>query len=346
VIAHWSRRRRFIAGIVLVTLSIAAGSYALAASLRTSRAVTRIEVRATPIDSFDNRDPSRLRFGALEFRGGLVLTSKYQPFGGISALLVEPDGSHFLSVTDKGSWLRGRIVYQNGRPAGIADAEMAPILGPDGRPLATRHWFDAESLAEVDGTLYVGIERVEKIVRFDYRRYGLKVRGEPIKVPDDFKTFTYNKSLECLAVPPKGSPLAGQIIAVTEHSLDAQGNHRSYVLDGNRVARFSVKRSDDFDVSDCTILPPADLLLLERGFSLLGGITMRIRRIPLGLIKPDALIDGRPLIVADLGNQIDSMEGIAVHRNADGETIITLVSDDNFSALQRNLLLQFALVGE
>ncbi len=50
--------------------------------------------------------------------------------------------------------------------------------------------------------------------------------------------------------------------------------------------------------------------------------------------------------MADLGYQIDNMEGIAVHRNAHGETIITLVSDDNFSAIQRNLLLQFALVGE
>jgi len=35
-----------------------------------------------------------------------------------------------------------------------------------------------------------------------------------------------------------------------------------------------------------------------------------------------------------------------VHSNTAGETIITLVSDDNFSVLQRNLLLQFALVGE
>ena len=60
-------------------------------------------------------------------------------------------------------------------------------------------WFDTESLAEVDcKQLYVGIERVEKIVRFEYRRYGLATRGEPIKVPNDFKTFTYNKSLECL----------------------------------------------------------------------------------------------------------------------------------------------------
>ena len=344
MIAAWLRRRRLVAG-VLVALLIVAGTYAVAAP-RHSRAPTRIEVRATPIRSFDNSDPSRVRFGELEFRGGLVLTSSFEAFGGISAIHVEPDGSHFLALTDRGSWLRGRIVYEAGRPASIADAEMTPILGPDGKPLAVRRWFDTESLAEIDGTLYVGIERVEKIVRFNYARDGLAARGEPIKVPDDFKTFTYNKSLECLAVPPKGSPLAGQLIAVTEHSLDAQGDHRSYVLDGDRVVRFSVKRSDNFDVSDCTIQPPADLLLLERRYSPLRGIAMRIRRIPLAVIKPGTAVDGKSLIVADLGYHIDNMEGIAVHTNAAGETIITLVSDDNFSFIQRNLLLQFSLVGQ
>ena len=40
------------------------------------------------------------------------------------------------------------------------------------------------------------------------------------------------------------------------------------------------------------------------------------------------------------------MEGIAVHRDAKGQTVITLISDDNFSFFQRNLLLQFTLVGE
>lgn len=339
------KRRSAIAGLVLAALLIAAGTYALAAP-RYSQALTPIAIEATPIASFDNRDPTRVRFGALEFRGGLALTSSYEAFGGISALHVQADGSHFLGLTDNGSWLRGRIVYDHGRPAAIADAEMAPMLGPDGKPLAARGWFDAESLADANGTLYVGIERVEKIVRFDYAKDGLAARGVPIKVPADFKTFKFNKSLECLAVPPPGSPLAGTLIAVTERSLDAQGNHRSYLIDGDRVARFSVKRSDDFDVSDCTILPPADLLLLERSFSLARGVAMRIRRIPLGHIKPNALVDGKPLIMADLAYQIDNMEGIAIHRNAAGETIITLVSDDNFSVLQRNLLLQFALVGE
>ncbi len=344
------KRRWLAGGALFAALVLVACSFALAESPRYSQAQTQIAIQATTIDSFDNRDPTRVRFGDLEFRGGLALTSNYGPFGGVSALKIDPDGSHFLAITDNGSWLRGAIVYRDGRPAGIADAEMAPILGRDGKPLAARGWYDVESLTELGGMLYIGIERVEQIVRFDYRRNGLMARGDPIAVPPDFKSFVYNKSLECLAAPPQGAPLAGNLIVVTERSLDAEGNHRSFLIKpdgaGDQVERFTVKRSDDFDISDCTILPPGDLLLLERRYSPARGVAMRIRRVPLASIKAGALVDGKSLIEADLGYQIDNMEGIAVHRNAAGETIITLVSDDNFSVIQRNLLLQFALVGD
>ena len=77
---------------------------------------------------------------------------------------------------------------------------------------------------------------------------------------------------------------------------------------------------------------------------MLRGITARIRRVPQRDIRPGAVVDGPVLIEADLGYQLDNMEGMAVHRSPSGETIITLVSDDNFSPLQRTLLLQFALV--
>ena len=73
---------------------------------------------------------------------------------------------------------------------------------------------------------------------------------------------------------------------------------------------------------------------------------MRIRSVPLAAIKPGALVDGRQLIIADMGYQIDNMEGLSVHRAADGALVLTMVSDDNFSPLQRTLLLQFTLVGE
>jgi hypothetical protein len=47
-----------------------------------------------------------------------------------------------------------------------------------------------------------------------------------------------------------------------------------------------------------------------------------------------------------MGYQIDNMEGLSVHRTADGALVLTLISDDNFSPLQRTILLQFTLAGE
>jgi hypothetical protein len=85
-------------------------------------------------------------------------------------------------------------------------------------------------------------------------------------------------------------------------------------------------------------------LILERHFSFLRGVGMRIRRIPLEAVRPGALLDGTVLIQAGNAHQIDNMEAMAVHKNAAGETIVTLVSDDNFSRLQQTVLLRFALI--
>jgi hypothetical protein len=95
------------------------------------------------------------------------------------------------------------------------------------------------------------------------------------------------------------------------------------------------------------VLPGGDILLLERRFSLLrGGIAMRLRRLPLPDIRPGALVDGPVLFEADMGYNIDNMEGISTHRTAAGDLILTMVSDDNFSFLQRTILLQFKLYEE
>jgi hypothetical protein len=320
-------------------------SFTLSASaetrLRQAEPPVAIEIAGRPIAAFESRDPARTRFGPLVFRGGLSLTSSYREFGGLSSIRVGADGARFLAVTDKGRWLRGRIVYDGTRPAGIADAEMAPILGADGRPLAARRWYDTEALAEDGGTVWVGIERVHRIVRFDYGRNGLLARGTPIAVPPAFAGLPNNKSIECLVFVPKGTP-GRTLMAISERGLDAAGNMRGFLIGGPSPGEFAVRRVGDFDVSDCAV-SGGDLLLLERSFSTLKGVGMRIRRVPLRDVRPGATIDGEALIEADMGYQIDNMEGLSVHRAADGALVLTLVSDDNFSFLQRTLLLQFTL---
>jgi hypothetical protein len=302
-----------------------------------------IEVNARPIPSFDPRDRSRVRFGSLEYRSGLVLTSRFRGFGGLSGWRLDPKGERFIALSDKGGWFTGRIVYSGREMTGLADVEAAPMLGPDGRPITARGWYDSESIA-LDGSLvYVGLERVNQVLRFDFSKGFTRSRGEVVPLPPAAKKLPNNKGLEALVMVPKGQPLAGTLIAISERGLDANGNLIAFLVGGPSPGQFSVRRTANFDVSDAVLLS-GDLLILERKFSWLAGVGIRIRRIPLKSVAPGALVDGPSIFEADLGEEVDNMEGIDAHVTAEGDTVLTMVSDDNFSMLQRTLLLQFKLV--
>jgi hypothetical protein len=310
----------------------------------TVAAPVSIEVTARPIPWFDNSDHARVRFGALEYRSGLVLTSGFPAFGGLSGLRLDAKGERFISFSDKGNWFTGRIVYQGREMTGLADVEAAPMLGPDGKPITARGWFDSESIA-LDGPLvYIGLERVNQVLRFDFSKGFTRARGEVVPLPAAAHKLPFNKGLEALVMVPKGLPLAGTLIAISERGLDRDGNLIAFLVGGNTPGQFAVRRTNDFDVSDAVLLPSGDLLILERKFSWVSGIGIRIRRIALASVAPGAVVDGPGIFDADLGNEVDNMEGIDAHVTPEGDTMLTMVSDDNFSMLQRTLLLQFKLV--
>ncbi|MDA9492545.1 esterase-like activity of phytase family protein [Bradyrhizobium sp. CCBAU 11361] len=316
--------------------------------LQVERAVAEpvsIEVNARPIASFEPRDRSRTRFGSLEYRSGLVLTSPYRGFGGLSGIRLDAKGERFLAISDQGGWFTGSIRYSGGKMIGLDDVEASPMLNSEGRPITEkRFWYDTESLARDGNVVYVGLERVNQILRFDFAKGGTRARGEVVPTPAAVRKLPTNKGLEAMVVVPKGQPLAGSLIAFSERGLDADGNLVAFLIGGPSPGQFSVRRTEKFDISDAVLLPSGELLILERKFSWFTGINIRIRSIPLKSIAPNALVDGPALFAADLGHEVDNMEGIDAHVTPAGETVLTLVSDDNFSLLQRTLLLQFTLV--
>jgi hypothetical protein len=347
-------RRRLLSSAAAVSLAampvLARAQAAIESPDQTSAAApVAIEVKARPIASFDMRDHSHLRFGALQFRSGLVLTSSYPGFGGLSGLRLDANGERFISFSDKGTWFTGRIVYQGAEMTGLADVEAAPMLGPDGKPITARGWYDSESIA-IDGAqiensqIYIGLERVNQVLRFDFSKGFTRSRGEVVPMPPAVKKLPYNKGLEALLFVPKGMPLAGTLIAFSERGLDANGNLVAFLVGGPTPGQFSVRRSQKFDISDATLLPSGDILLLERKFSLVEGLNVRIRRVALKSLAPGALVDGPVIFEADLGDEVDNMEGIDSFVTPEGDTVLTMVSDDNFSLIQRTLMLQFTLV--
>ena len=218
------------------------------------------------------------------------------------------------------------------------------MLGPDGKPITARGWFDSESIALDGSMVYVGLERVNQLLRFDFSKGFTRSLGEVVPLPPAARKLPFNKGLEALVFVPRGLPLAGTLIAMSERGLDANGNLIAFLVGGPTPGQFSVRRTNSFDVSDAVLLPSGELLLLERKFSLLDGVGIRIRRIALASVAPGAVIDGPSIFDADLGDEIDNMEGIDAHVTPEGDTVLTMVSDDNFSMIQRTLLLQFTLL--
>jgi hypothetical protein len=331
---------------LLVSVGLLSTAHGFQAGL-VNASPTAIEIHAEAIAAFDPHAPARRQFGQLEFRGGLILKSNHREFGGLSALRFLGDGKPFISLTDRGAWFTGSITYDGVRPVGIAERVMAPILAWDGRTLAAHGWHDTESIAVSDGFLYVGIEGANQVVQFDFAKDGLLARGHPIAVPPGIRTLPKNRGLEALEYVPQNQPMmGGTLVAVSERGLDRAGNIRAFLIGGPTPGTFAIKRKDQFDITDAALLPSGDLLVLEPSLSWPEGLLVQIRRIPLKDIKPDVVVDGPVLFEADLSCEIDNMEGLAIHQMANGAIVLTLVSDDNFSPLQRTELLQFTLVPE
>lgn len=281
----------------------------------------------------------------LSFRGGLVLTSENPNFGGFSGLRLTPDGAGINAISDRAHWLKARLVYDGETPVGIEATRLYPMLGPSGKKLTGTRLGDTEAL-EIDGnTAWVSTERRHGVMRFDLRKEE-NARGQSLTVPKRFAKLPYNAGIEAIGLVPDG-PEKGTLLAISEEAFDDAGNHGAWLLAGRtkKPARaLSFRQRDEYAVTDLVFLPGAgDLIVLERRYRPLFSLNMRLRRVPLAEIREGAVLDGEVLLEASFADGIDNMEGLAAHREADGTYVLTLISDDNFSRMQRTMLLQFAL---
>jgi hypothetical protein len=335
-------RRAFVAGLG-AAVSVGAAGLAFAQRPAALAEPTPVDVRCLAIPSLSVTDPERRRFGALTFRSGLELRSSLPGFGGFSGLWRSPDGHDLVALTDNSQWLTARMQTGEGQLVGLSNPVMAPLLYGEGTLLRRTRYYDTEGLVIVGGAAYVAVERHHALLRFDWAREGVRARGRLVPLPKEARALPGNSGLEGLAVAPARSPLAGALIAVAERSGDGDAAPTSgFILTGPRRGMFEVARSDGYDVTDLAFLSSGEALILERRFSLLRGMSARLRRLAPDAIRPGATADGPVIFESEPSHQIDNMEGLAVHREG-SEAIVTMISDDNFSSLQKTVLLEFAL---
>ncbi len=315
--------RRRLAGLLLLALATAAGA-------------EPIKVTSAAIGSFQRLSASD-DFAPFTFLGGLTLTSEDKNFGGFSGLVLGTDCEEMLAVSDRGNWLKARLLYESDRLSGVTDATLSAILDSQGRPQRNKSWADAEAVTRLaDGRLAVGFESRVRFGAYDMARDGLAARFLALPHPDDIDRGPENGEVEALGELPDG-----RLIAIAERHFDDQGNIRAWSWAGGEVSAFSLVPFGDYRVTDLAV-DGGSVLTLERRFSTGTLPGMAIRRFALSdiasgrAIAPELLLEATaPLHV------IDNMEAMALCKRQ-GETRVTLMSDDNFNAsVQSTILLQF-----
>jgi hypothetical protein len=286
-------------------------------------------------------DPAAMTVGRLKWRGGIVMTANARNFGGWSDLHVTPDGKTLTSISDEGSWFSATIDYDTaGNLAGLTGRTIGSLRGLDGRLLGDKTLADAEGMALMpDGSWIVSFEREHRIWRYP------TLGGTPqaIDLPADFARQPNNGGVEALAALPDG-----RIVAISEEYQRRPGLNAGWIGTPDAGGRYRWESFDytatpDFHPTALRTLPDGSFVVLERAFDPLRGVRCRVLRFPMGAVTPGGTARPEELARLAAPYAVDNLEGISVTAGPRGETLLWILSDDNFNPLQRNMLLLFEL---
>lgn len=264
---------------------------------------------------------------AAEYLGSHAWRPAWHAAGGFSALWVGPDGRDFAALSDRGTWVEGRLERgPSGAVSDVAVTARGPLLHSTGRRLRAGE-TDAEGLARIGDAWFVSFEGQHRVMR---HADGLGAAPERMARPMGFRNLADNAGLEALAAAPDGS-----LYAIAE---DMRGGVRDFPCwrwqGGRWEFAFWLRRDGRFLVTGADVFE-GRLYVLERDFALLG-FRSRVRSFDLqgG--------DERLELESRLGVH-DNLEGLSVWRDAAGALRATMISDDNLRALQRTEFVDYRL---
>jgi len=339
------RRAALFASAGAIALLVALGACATEVPATPGLAdAVALSYKSIPLSQLDKNEH---RVGELIYRGGLEISSPDPRFGGWSGLIVSADGSSLLSQSDEAHWLRAHLIYDsNGNLIGIDHAQLADMQNLAGQAMVKKEG-DAEgldSLSPLDpnGPVAVSFERDHRIWEYDLSN-SLDVKPSVVPTPDAIKSLDSNSGLEGLALFAPH-----ELLAVTETPQDKNGDHPAWLIPWPSTGKFEqlgVKHHDPYEISDAAMGPDGNLYLLERHyFGPVRGVVIAVREIDRDEVKPGSRLDGHEIAQFTMRENIDNMEGLSLRRDANGHTLLTMISDDNYNhPIQRTVLLMFEL---
>lgn len=268
---------------------------------------------------------------SLEYVGTYVWSDNHDSFGGFSAIELDDDGIGFHALTDRAHLYWGSIDRDSqGVIRGMNIAGRAHLKDRHGEPLQPGYHGDSEGLAiGADGRIWISFEGFDRIALYDDPDAVPARRRLPPKMP----WMRINSGLEAIAIRE------GTVYAVPERSEASDQPFPILTFRDNIWGQAGeIRRDPRWLPVGADFGPDGWFYLLERDFRGILGFASRVRRMQLtdsGPRNEEILLTTRAL-------QYDNLEGLAVWHDGQGIRL-TMISDDNFLALQRTELVEYRL---
>ncbi|MGF1659778.1 MAG: esterase-like activity of phytase family protein [Rubrimonas sp.] len=263
----------------------------------------------------------------LRLLGAIVVAAEHPVWGGLSGVAVSPDGARAVFLSDRAALFRATLERRDGALTGLSALRAVPIRDASGAttPSGRR---DPEALAlRADGALAIAFETDNAI----WLHPEIGAPGAPIPLSAQMAELPVNGGIEALAFDAEGG-----LWAMSE--TPANGGFALF----HRAAGASDWRAETLALpgphrpTGLDIGPDGAFYLTRRDFGFLRGFRTRIER----LTRTEAGWRVEPLLALDASPR-DNIEGIAVWRDEAGGLRLLVVADDNFNAVQRNLIAEF-----
>lgn len=274
--------------------------------------------------------PDARREGPLLLTGAWALSSRSRGLGGYSALIARGDNS-LLAASDAGGLL---AIEHPGTRA--MEARFRDIIGSAERD---KRDADAEALTydPASGRIWVAYEGSNAIEALTPDLAPIRRR-----LPIAMENWRSN------AGPESFARLAdGRFVAIAEVVRRGETYNRGVVFSGDPTAgakgdEFRFAAPEGFRPVDMTQVPSGEVLFLLRriDWAVPPRFVSAIVRLDPAELATGTVWRPEAMLSLPRGMPNDNFEGIAATGLADGTAALWLVSDDNFSAFQRSLLVR------
>lgn len=318
-------RRIYVAALAALTLAACAGAVVTSQPWTPAREADGWSAVSASTRPVGLGLPGAAVLGdGVRYAGGVtVLAGADSPLHSLSDLKLTGGGG-FITVSDVGDLARGSLMLdRRGRLIGLDGLRVRRLTLTDGSLISQKAEGDAEGLAVTsNGDLLVSFERHHRI--WNYGPLTALRSPQAVRRPDF--PFAENDGMEGLAASGEGWRVAGESGGV----WDCVPARCTVVTPPPETPL----REGAYRITGMDRDPAGGWFVVQRSWRAPIDVRARVRR-----MAQDGTL-GPVLIELKLPGTTDNFEGIAAERRGD-RTRLYILSDDNFNAVQRTMMLAF-----